>query len=170
MPNWTVYFTAYQWSKKQYGSILSTEHQHAELFVNVLASVTAGAISNTLLAPMWTIRTRLITQSNREIYRNSFDAARKIYRTEGLSALYRGLMPSLLGLVRRVHFDKLTSTQSFLHNEIDKRKNVTLFNLDSCWYSIPYIRISEKIIGSSIFLIDRSSLIYGSAYVGVKFI
>jgi solute carrier family 25 folate transporter 32 len=61
--------------------------------------VTAGAISNTLIAPIWTIRTRMMTQSNHEDYRNSFHAAQKIYRTEGLSALYRGVIPSMWGLV-----------------------------------------------------------------------
>jgi len=48
---------------------------------------------------MWTIRTRMMTQSNYEDYRNSFHAAQKIYKTEGLFALYRGLIPSMLGLV-----------------------------------------------------------------------
>jgi solute carrier family 25 (mitochondrial folate transporter), member 32 len=69
------------------------------MLVNLLASVTAGAISNTLTAPIWTIRTRMMTQSNHEDYRNSFHAAQKIYRTEGLSALYRGVIPSMWGLV-----------------------------------------------------------------------
>lgn len=48
---------------------------------------------------MWTIRTRMMTQTNHDDYKNSFDAARKIYKTEGLYALYRGLIPSMLGLV-----------------------------------------------------------------------
>lgn len=32
-------------------------------------------------------------------YRNTLDAAQTIYRTEGLSAFYRGLFPSLLGIL-----------------------------------------------------------------------
>ena len=69
------------------------------MLVNLLASVTAGAMSNTLTAPIWTIRTRLMTQSNHDDYKNTFDAAKKIYRTEGLYALYRGVIPSMWGLV-----------------------------------------------------------------------
>ena len=85
-----MYFTVYQWSKKQYAKrfvFLRGEH---DILINMLASLTAGAISNTVVAPMWTIRTRMMTQSNHEDYRNSFHAAAKIYRTEGLQALYRG--------------------------------------------------------------------------------
>ena len=70
------------------------------MLINLLASLTAGAFSNTLIAPLWTIRTRLMTQCHRETYRNSFDAARKIYQTEGIYAFYRGLVPSMIGLVR----------------------------------------------------------------------
>ncbi|CAF4341993.1 unnamed protein product, partial [Rotaria sordida] len=61
--------------------------------------IIAGAAANTVIAPMWTIRTRMMTQLNHENYRNSFHAAQKIYQTEGLYALYRGLIPSMLGLV-----------------------------------------------------------------------
>lgn len=78
--------------------MVSAEH---DVLINLLASVTAGAVSNTAMAPIWTIRTRMMTQSNHENYRNTFDAARKIFKTEGLYALYRGLVPSMIGLVRK---------------------------------------------------------------------
>jgi len=71
------------------------------VLVNLLASVTAGAVSNTITAPIWTIRTRMMTQSHHEDYRNTFHAAQKIYKTEGLYALYRGVIPSMWGLVNR---------------------------------------------------------------------
>lgn len=69
------------------------------MLINLLASVTAGAVSNTLIAPIWTIRTRMMTQSNHQDYKSTFDAAKKIYKTEGLYALYRGVIPSMWGLV-----------------------------------------------------------------------
>jgi hypothetical protein len=77
------------------------------MLVNLLASVTAGAISNTLTAPIWTIRTRMMTQTNHEDYRNSFHAAQKIYKTEGLYALYRGVIPSMWGLVSRIFYIRI---------------------------------------------------------------
>ena len=76
----------------------SLREQH-ETVINLIASVTAGALANAIIAPMWTIRTRMMTQTNHEDYRNSFHAARKIAQTEGIYALYRGLIPSMLGLV-----------------------------------------------------------------------
>ncbi len=71
----------------------------SDVLTNLLASVTAGAISNIVVAPMWTVRTRMMTQINHEDYRNAFHAMKKIYQTEGLQALYRGVIPSMLGLV-----------------------------------------------------------------------
>jgi solute carrier family 25 folate transporter 32 len=70
------------------------------------ASVTAGACSTIVTNPIWVIKTRLMSQGGRTSgdgyvpwhYRNSWDAARKMYRTEGLRAFYSGLTPALLGL------------------------------------------------------------------------
>ena len=76
------------------------------MLMNLFASVTAGATANSIIAPMWTIRTRMMTQTNHDDYRNSFHAAKKIYRTEGLYALYRGLIPSMIGLVSITLSDK----------------------------------------------------------------
>ncbi|CAF1249040.1 unnamed protein product [Rotaria sordida] len=99
VPNWAIYFSIYQGSKRQYAKILTTIHSKNDVLIDLLSSVTAGAISNTLMAPIWTIRTRMMTQSDHQDYRNSFHAAKKIYRTEGLRALYRGVVPSMWGLI-----------------------------------------------------------------------
>ncbi|KAL8727385.1 MAG: hypothetical protein Q9166_006057 [cf. Caloplaca sp. 2 TL-2023] len=58
--------------------------------------------------PIWVIKTRLMAQSNTSTaikhsrppwqYRNTLDAARKMYRAEGLLSFYSGLTPALLGL------------------------------------------------------------------------
>ncbi|CAF1356071.1 unnamed protein product [Rotaria sordida] len=98
VPNWAVYFTTYQWLKKQFSYLTLIPYGH-DMLINLLASIIAGAAANTVIAPMWTIRTRMMTQLNHENYRNSFHAAQKIYQTEGLYALYRGLIPSMLGLI-----------------------------------------------------------------------
>lgn len=73
------------------------------MLVNLCSSVTAGAIGNLIMSPVWTVRTRMMTQIDHRDYRNPFHAARKIYKTEGLQALYRGLVPSLWGLVNCFH-------------------------------------------------------------------
>lgn len=66
---------------------------------NIASSVIAGAINNVFTAPIWTIRTRMQTQIGHSRYRNTFDAISKVIRTEGIQALYRGLGPSMVGLV-----------------------------------------------------------------------
>jgi len=58
--------------------------------------------------PIWVIKTRLMSQVSRKAtsnearppwhYRSTFDAARKMYRTEGILSFYSGLTPALLGL------------------------------------------------------------------------
>ena len=58
--------------------------------------------------PIWVIKTRLMSQSSSRsdvhqtkapwYYRNTWDAARKMYYHEGLLSFYSGLTPALLGL------------------------------------------------------------------------
>lgn len=71
------------------------------------ASITAGACSTIVTNPIWVIKTRLMSQSPRSNsegfrapwqYSSTLDAARKMYRSEGLLSFYLGLTPALLGL------------------------------------------------------------------------
>jgi solute carrier family 25 folate transporter 32 len=58
--------------------------------------------------PIWVIKTRLMSQSSETAvknhtrapwyYKNTWDAARKMYKAEGLVSFYSGLTPALLGL------------------------------------------------------------------------
>lgn len=58
--------------------------------------------------PIWVIKTRLMSQSSSRVanghskppwhYRNTWDAARLMYRHEGILSFYSGLTPALLGL------------------------------------------------------------------------
>lgn len=73
----------------------------------VYASITAGACSTIATNPIWVIKTRLMSQVSKSAasstrtpwhYKNTFDAARKMYASEGVAAFYSGLAPALLGL------------------------------------------------------------------------
>ncbi|KAJ7459671.1 mitochondrial NAD transporter [Mycena latifolia] len=94
--------------------------------LHILSAMTAGAASTICTNPLWVIKTRFMvqfiflsrrvgliltlcflrrsssrrqTQSRTEVrYRHTLDAAMTIYRSEGASAFYRGLVPSLLGI------------------------------------------------------------------------
>lgn len=58
----------------------------------------AGAIAQGLLYPLDTIRTRLALAPN-GTYRGILHAASRIQREEGLRAFYRGLAPSMIGIL-----------------------------------------------------------------------
>src|ERR1700712_5908142 len=76
--------------------------------VNLASSIIAGASSTMVTNPIWVIKTRLISQVSRKSvsndarppwhYRSTLDAAKKMYRTEGILSFYSGLTPALLGL------------------------------------------------------------------------
>ncbi|KAL2269173.1 hypothetical protein VTJ83DRAFT_4019 [Remersonia thermophila] len=119
LPTWAVWFTVYNKTK----SILG-ERYHNTFFVNLWSSIIAGGSSTIVTNPIWVIKTRLMSQSchhrdpaalpphpksantptsrptldPRWHYRSTWDAARKMYTTEGILSFYSGLTPALLGL------------------------------------------------------------------------
>ncbi|MCJ1469963.1 hypothetical protein MMC07_008608 [Pseudocyphellaria aurata] len=103
VPTWAVYLTVY--NKAQTYFRTKTDNW---FLANIYASLTGGACSTMTTNPIWVIKTRLMSQSSsRSVnkhsrspwhYRNTFDAARKMYRTEGILSFYSGLTPALLGL------------------------------------------------------------------------
>ncbi|KAF3491925.1 mitochondrial folate transporter/carrier [Arthroderma uncinatum] len=102
LPTWAVYLTIYDRSRDYfYGQ---TENWW---LARTYASLTAGACSTIATNPIWVIKTRLMSQSIRPsndgfqapwYYKNTLDAARKMYASEGIRAFYSGLTPALLGL------------------------------------------------------------------------
>ncbi|KAF8133988.1 mitochondrial carrier domain-containing protein [Boletus edulis] len=118
LPTWAIYFAVYDGIKRRFGEPPLGEpvppgriypaaqpkgYQPAmrdhPWTLHILSAMIAGATSTTCTNPLWVIKTRFMTQSRREVrYRHTFDAALTIYRTEGLRAFYRGLLPSLFGI------------------------------------------------------------------------
>ncbi|KAF9049455.1 mitochondrial carrier [Hymenopellis radicata] len=120
LPTWAIYFAVYDGIKTAFGEAplgaLATiqedrlypaaqpkgyqpvmrEHPWS---LHILSAMSAGAASTICTNPLWVIKTRFMTQSREEVrYKHTVDAALTIYRTEGLPAFYRGLLPSLLGI------------------------------------------------------------------------
>ncbi|KAK3307915.1 mitochondrial carrier domain-containing protein [Chaetomium strumarium] len=118
LPTWAVWFTVYNRSK-----LLLGEYHHNSFVVNFWSSIIAGASSTVVTNPIWVIKTRLMSQSTSHDrtklslfpkgsntptsrptlhqpwhYKSTWDAARKMYTTEGLLSFYSGLTPALLGL------------------------------------------------------------------------
>ena len=102
LPTWAVYMTVYG-SSRDY---LYTQTDNKWL-AQMCASLTAGASSSLVTNPIWVIKTRLMSQVGANAskdhqppwhYNGTLDAARKMFRTEGIQSFYSGLGPALLGL------------------------------------------------------------------------
>ena len=70
--------------------------------MHIIAAMTAGATGTCLTNPLWVVKTRFMAQAvlppTAPRYHNTVDAIVTIYRTEGLRAFYKGLLPSLIGV------------------------------------------------------------------------
>lgn len=103
LPTWAVYLTVYENTRDFY-----YEKCGSWWIARCYSSLTAGACSTVLTNPIWVIKTRLMSQSSRSTtdgmmrapwhYTSTLDAARKMYRTEGIRSFYSGMTPALLGL------------------------------------------------------------------------
>ncbi|KAF9887846.1 hypothetical protein FE257_009506 [Aspergillus nanangensis] len=102
LPTWAVYLAIYDRSRDYF-----EETTGSWWLGRGYASITAGACSTIVTNPIWVIKTRLMSQSLRSNsegfrapwqYSNTWDAARKMYKNEGLRSFYSGLTPALLGL------------------------------------------------------------------------
>ena len=102
LPTWAVYLTIYERSREPYYDMCGNWW-----LARCYSSLTAGACSTLLTNPIWVIKTRLMSQSNRSTsegkrvgfhYANTWDAARQMYRSEGIRSFYSGLTPAMLGL------------------------------------------------------------------------
>ncbi|KAF8634172.1 hypothetical protein AX15_001037 [Amanita polypyramis BW_CC] len=128
LPTWAIYFAVYDGIKTYFGqpplgvtpstASYSGTHTPDRLYpaaqvkgyqpvirehpwsLHILSAMVAGATSTMCTNPLWFIKTRFMTQSRDEVrYRHTLDAAIRIFRTEGIGAFYRGLLPSLLGIL-----------------------------------------------------------------------
>lgn len=107
LPTWAVYMAVYDSSREYFYAHGYGERDRDKWAARVYASVTAGACSTIITNPIWVIKTRLMSQVSRTAsdgtrtpwhYSSTLDAARQMYRAEGLGAFYSGLAPALLGL------------------------------------------------------------------------
>ncbi|TXT05922.1 hypothetical protein VHUM_03683 [Vanrija humicola] len=101
LPTWGIYFTVYDFIKDRMARSLAASDKYPSL-IHVTAAMTAGATGTILTNPLWVVKTRFMAQAvlppDAKRYRTTWDAIKTIYRTEGLSAFYKGLLPSLFGV------------------------------------------------------------------------
>ena len=99
-PYGALQFTCFEMFKKFLPGLsggLLPSHSHGLKFV---AGSLAGLVSVTATFPLDTIRARLAFQVRETRYRGILHTGAEIFRTEGgLAGLYRGLAPTLIGII-----------------------------------------------------------------------
>ncbi|KAM0753541.1 mitochondrial carrier [Meredithblackwellia eburnea MCA 4105] len=99
LPTWAIYFTVYDKVKEHMTRIRGRGRD--DPIAHVVAAMSAGASGTIVTNPLWVVKTRFMTQevgAGEPRYRHTLDAIARIYRTEGPSIFYRGLLPSLIGV------------------------------------------------------------------------
>lgn len=126
--------------------------------INFWSSIVAGASSTMVTNPIWVIKTRLMSQVSRKAvsndarppwhYRSTFDAAKKMYRTEGFLSFYSGLTPALLGLshvaIQFPAYEYLKTTFTGQPMGVSVEGNET-----SHWIGVTSASILSKVLASS---------------------
>ncbi|KAK5110761.1 hypothetical protein LTR62_005638 [Meristemomyces frigidus] len=108
LPTWAVYMAVYDSSREYFYRHGYGEANRDKWVARVYASVTAGACSTLVTNPIWVIKTRLMSQIGPSSsngarlpwgnYTSTMDAARQMYRAEGMRVFYAGLAPAMFGL------------------------------------------------------------------------
>jgi solute carrier family 25 (mitochondrial folate transporter), member 32 len=99
LPSWTIYFSTYHRFKDLLADTLHSSAQSP--LVHMLSAMGAGATSTISTNPLWVVKTRLMTQTTHSNYhyRNTWHALYMLFKVEGIRGFYRGLAPSLLGIL-----------------------------------------------------------------------
>jgi len=95
-----VYFPLYQFTKQKTREIVGCERD--SICESMCAAAFAGTVCNVLTNPLWVLRVRMQTapiHGNNHKYKYFLPSLKRIIRNEGFQALYKGLVPSLFGVV-----------------------------------------------------------------------
>ncbi|KAN0023724.1 hypothetical protein ACTFIV_008111 [Dictyostelium citrinum] len=129
IPSWAVYFSTYTFCKELF---TKENDKHSLLekdspFIFMTSAIIAGAATSICTSPIWLIKTRFITQEmvgRQKKYRGIVHSMISIYHEEGFRGLYKGLGPSLLGVLHvGVQFPLYEKFKSILQ-ETNKNKEL----------------------------------------------
>ncbi|CAK7897523.1 mitochondrial nicotinamide adenine dinucleotide transporter 1 [[Candida] anglica] len=92
---WSLYFTLYA----EFKSIVKTNSQTVNYFAS---SAMAGATTSLITNPIWVLKTRILGTSSHEsrAYHSILDGVHKIWKNEGISAFWKGSIPSMFSVAQ----------------------------------------------------------------------
>ncbi|KFW86611.1 Solute carrier family 25 member 43, partial [Manacus vitellinus] len=112
--------------------LFADELGHVSHWRAIMAGSLAGMVATILTYPTDVIKTRLIVQNRLEpSYEGILHAFYKIYRQEGLRALYRGVSPAILGKSLPLNESKGSTGNMFPLPHIIFLPMITFIN--ACW-------------------------------------
>lgn len=95
-PETALKFMAYEQAKKLIRS--SNSNKELSIVERFIAGSIAGGFSQSVIYPLEVLKTRLALRKTGD-YKGILDAAKKIYRNEGLRSFYRGYVPNMCGII-----------------------------------------------------------------------
>lgn len=93
IPETAIKFHTFEVQKKSL-----SESFESQIVINFVSGAIAGSFASFCIFPFEVVKTRLALADNK-IYSGIFDCMRKIVKFEGTLSLYKGLAPSLLGIL-----------------------------------------------------------------------
>uniref|UniRef100_A0A158Q7X1 Calcium-binding mitochondrial carrier protein SCaMC-1 n=1 Tax=Elaeophora elaphi TaxID=1147741 RepID=A0A158Q7X1_9BILA len=70
-----------------------------QIFERLAAGSAAGVVSQTVVYPLEVLKTRLALRRSDQLESGLVDLAAKMYRNEGFSSFYKGVVPNLIGII-----------------------------------------------------------------------
>lgn len=134
--SWGMYFFFYRYYKdllSPLSSSNSTAYQRDKKMTSfdyLSAAWGAGFTTSFLTMPLWVVKTRVISINNHEKHTISTSYSKtikQIYRTEGLKAFFRGLVPSIIGVSQGAIYFSIYDTlkmKMFIH---EKERSLSAF-------------------------------------------
>ncbi|ETI44663.1 hypothetical protein, variant 1 [Phytophthora nicotianae P10297] len=108
--SWGIYMLVYQNAKERYAR-MADEGWIQGSWQHFFSGIEAGMICVPLTNPIWLIKIRMQVQSNKRLQASVTDAFRRIVAEEGVSALYKGMIPALFlttnGAIKFVAYERL---------------------------------------------------------------
>ena len=91
MFSYGIYFWWYRFFKNFYKLFLK-RNELSDLDITVITTI-AGTLNSVLTSPIWFVNTRMAISKDKK---GLFETIMEIYKTEGLGAFYKGVLPNMI--------------------------------------------------------------------------